>query len=661
MIKKIINKSNKAFLFQIIAFWMISFIIFSPTVNILFLIPKETRAQATDLSSVSDSLTYSVGEAICTASVAAAPTSGLASAISTALSVPVDSALNDAIATAGVSESLQICAKGWGEKIKSIIIETLTYAATTVMHQLLQDLTNKIIICINTYDPETGDCEGGDNLLVTDFTSLLQNAADIAGARFLNNLTGINLCSTIPAVKLQIALLPVPEFKERAACTLDKIVSNIDSFYNNFTSGGWAAWEESAKPNNNAFGAWLKATDENMAKQYNEMKKAEKETTNGFKSTKKCVSSSDETKYPASKLKADDVNCSASMTTTPSGTVEFSTNFAAMSPVRSLESNLAGLYSKMGPFGVYLTAISNALLNKLTSAGLSALMSEITDSDTSSSNPYQDIIDSTASTTTDYSAAQGDQAYANSIISTLSNLDSYITDTAKSTYSDIITVLTDIQTEQNKIMNDYWAQGITDSDTTSSITSGPTTVTATNGTQTTTTIYDISASKVGNMTIQQQTITDTTGVTTTTYSILSSKDQIDGIDGVLTSYTDKYNSLLLTQSQIRGAQTQAQTAYNDITSYTNSWTGTSADDAAQSTMNTSITNTVSYFQNSTNWTPALTSTTLSGVSTDITSVYNTTLSNISTEITNQTKSTYDTYLSDVQTIYSNLGSSITQP
>lgn len=643
---------KKSFLLPLIASWMISFMIFAPTANVLFSQPAETKAQESSLSAISDEVTYTAAIPVCEA---IALTRQAATKLwGSTTDVP------SADASAGgttAGATMEICYKEWGDKIKNTIVEAITFAATTVMHQLLVDLTNEIVTCINTYNPETGDCEGGDSLLVVDFTSLLQNAADVAGARFLNNLTGINLCSTIPKISLQIALLPTTEFKERSACTLDKIVSNIESFQNDFRQGGWAAWEESAKPNNNAFGAWLTSTDAMLSEQFGAMQNAEKETTNGFKSTKKCISSSDETNYPASKLKADDTYCSASIVTTPSGTVEFSTNFAAMSPVRNLEGNLAGLYSKMGPFGTYLTAISNALLNKLTSTGLSALMSEITDSDTSSSNPYQDIIDSTSSATTDYSAAQSDQAYANSIVSTLSTLDSYITSSAKSTYSDIITVLTDIQTEQNKIMNDYWAQGITDSDTTSSITSGPTTVTATNGTQTTTTVYDISASKVGSMTIQQQTITDTTGVTTTTYSILSSKDQIDGIDGALTSYTDKYNSLLLTQSQIPGAQTQAQTAYNDITSYTNSWTGTSTDDAAQSTMNTSIANTVSYFQNSANWTPALASTTLSGIFTDITSVYNTTLSNISTEITNQTKSTYDTYLSDVQTIYSNLVSS----
>lgn len=637
---------NKSFLVQIISFWMISFIVFAPTANILFSIPKEARAA--EPTSIADSITYSAAIPVCE-SIAI-----VRKAITKIWAATTDVPSADASAggtTAGAT--MQTCYKEWGDKIKTKIIESIKYAATTVMQQLLLDLTNNIVKCINTYDPQTGDCAGGDSLLVLDFNSLLENAADIAGARFLNELTGVNLCSTVPAVKLQIALLPTPDFKQRSACTLDKIVSNITSFYNDFTNGGWAAWDESAKPNNNAFGEWITATNETVARQFAASQKANKETTNGFKPTKKCISSTDETAHPASTLKADDVYCSASMVITPSGTVESSVNFSALSPIRSLENNLAALYGD-SPFGIALTAVSNALLNKVTTVGLSALMSEIT-STAAAANPYQSVIDSTAAATVDYSAAQSHQSYATSIIAMLGTLDSYITSPAKTIYSDIISILTNIRSEQNKVMTDYWAQGIIDSDTISSTISGPTTIINSDGSQTTTTIYNISNPKIGTATVQKQTVVFLDSTTTTTYSLISGNDEIEDVTGTLTSYTNKYNSLLLTQSQIPAAKTQTQNTYNAATTYLNSWTGTNGSPAALTAMNTSIASTVSYFQNSSNWTPALTSTTLGDVSSNITSIYDTTVTTTSTELTEQTKSTYSTYLSDVQTIYSNLG------
>jgi hypothetical protein len=59
---------------------------------------------------------------------------------------------------------------------------------------------------------------------------------------------------------VRISLLPVEKFGRASpyACTLDKIVGNIENFYKDFRNGGWIAYEEAGKLQNNYYGAlWL--------------------------------------------------------------------------------------------------------------------------------------------------------------------------------------------------------------------------------------------------------------------------------------------------------------------------------------------------------------------------------------------------------------------
>lgn len=634
---------------QVIAFWMISFIVFSPTANIIFSTPQKIQAQS-DISAIADGVTYTAAIPVCEA--IAAVRQAVTKLWGSTTDVPsADSSAGGT--TAGAT--MQTCYKEWGDKIKTAIVDALTYAAITAMHALLQEITNKIIKCIYSYDTKTGKCDGGDSLLVLDFNSLLKNAADVAGAKFLNDLTGVNLCSITPSLKLQIALLPVPEFKDRAACTLSDIVSNIDDFYDDFTQGDWLAWDESLKPNNDAFGAWLLASDEKRVREMAAVLKTDKEAKNGFEPTRKCLDPVGED--PKSE------KCGISIITTSSGTVETAVNYSAMSPIRSFENNLAAMYSKMGPFGPYLTAITNALLNKITSTGLTALMNELSSSDLESSNPYQSIIDDVSENSGDYSTAQANQAYTNLMISTLDNLNTYISDYAKPAYFDLITTLTSIKNEQDTIMNNYWGQGMftgssSSSNATYSIASGPTTSAGT-GTilEYIVTTYNVSHSQIGSAIIEKRVITYTDYTTSTTYNVISKQNQIEDIDGVLTTYTNKYNSVSLTQSQTSAAKTPTQTAYDKITTYLNSWDGTSGNTTAKSEMDTAIIDNITYFQ--TTWSPALTSSNLSGVSTDLTSLYNDTLSDVNSLLQNQTQSTYDDYLTTIQAITTDLSAQST--
>lgn len=691
---------KNSFLFQLCFFTIIYFLAFSPTANILFSLPKNIKA--TDLSSVSETATTGVAGTICAATAAAGLSSGTSAATAaSAIAVPVaDTPAASGAWSQSVTNATNNCTASWGDKIYKFVMDALKYAAITTMHKLLSDLTNQIIQCINTYDPTTSKCENGSSLIVSDFSELFDYAADVAGAKFLEDLTGYNLCSITPSVNLQIALLPVAEFKDRAACTLSEIVENIDDFYNDFSNGGWAVWKESMKPNNNAFGLWLEATNEKLAKEYATMQNTEKDTGKGFKPTKKCTTARTPYKYtgsayPASEVKcdsngaatikssgdligsctevdpstldADGTDCAASLTTTASGTVEASVNFAALSPVRELESSLAGIYSSLGPFGPYITAISNALLNKIISTGLSSLMSAITEEEMESySDPYQDVIDSTASESSDYSEASGEQGYANMILTVLENMKTILTDTILPYYSELISTMTSIKDYQDKIINEFWAIG-SFGDATATITSGPTTVTSISGTVTTsiiTTIYDVSQGNVGSATITktETIISDSStggSTTTTTYTLSNKKDKIEDTDGIITSYQTKYNSLSYSNSQIDSATGPTQTAYDEITNYLSIWNETDTDSDGDGTSDAEEAKTVA-IDTTNSAIPYIqavipsSSTTLSDLSSEITNAQNTIQDDYSAEIQNNTESTYEDYLADVQDIYNTL-------
>lgn len=391
---------KKSFFLPLIIFSVISFMIFAPTANILFSLPTQVRAVATEGGGMAEAdgntpiaaeptpgpVAYGIAFAVCGAAKAIGGAIGTSMGIASAtVAVPTSDIPGTTGSWSGLYTQLDECAVNLAQnKIIKWINDAVIWAAQMALNQLLMDVTNQMVKCINSYDEKTGKCDTGKKGFVVDFNKLFQNAVQTAGARFLNNLTGVNLCSITPSIKLKIALLPVPEFKMQAECTLDDIVGNIQDFYNDFRTGGWIAWKESLKPNNNAFGTWLITLDNKMAEEFKSLQKTDKETANGFKPVKKCLNPSGED--------PNGPKCILAVTTTPSGTMEMITNFAAVSPIRQLEDKMsAAIYSKMGPFGVYMSAVANAFLNKLVSTGLEKVIGTVTGQDIDESDPYASI------------------------------------------------------------------------------------------------------------------------------------------------------------------------------------------------------------------------------------------------------------------------------
>lgn len=160
------------------------------------------------------------------------------------------------------------------------------FVFTTLKRRLLDQLIDGV----------TGWIQGdGDPKFVTDWEGFITDAAKQGAADFTQEFTkeitggSIDICSPFK-FQLQLALQPVKKFSETAQCTLDKIVKNIDDFYDNFQNGGWIAYDAAFQPQNNFVGSLL------LALEQQELRKSSKEaaalyevtTGGGFFSSKKC-------------------------------------------------------------------------------------------------------------------------------------------------------------------------------------------------------------------------------------------------------------------------------------------------------------------------------------------------------------------------------------
>jgi hypothetical protein len=156
--------------------------------------------------------------------------------------------------------------------IESVITEVIDYASyylnylgwdyntiltETLKNEVLQLLVNAIINWV------TGS---GNPQFVTNWKSLLGNAFNgAAGAVIDQNAPG--LCSSFgPLVSVGLRPAGGGQLQQTGvysptACTLDKVVSNLQGFYNNFESGGWAGYTTLLEPQNNLFGSIVQNSD----------------------------------------------------------------------------------------------------------------------------------------------------------------------------------------------------------------------------------------------------------------------------------------------------------------------------------------------------------------------------------------------------------------
>lgn len=207
-----------------------------------------------------------------------------------------------------------------------------SFVATTVRKRLLDQIVDQTVQYVQG---------GGDPKFVTDWQGFFAEAGQAAAGDFVQSVGAGFLCSPFN-FQIQLLLGTPPKFSESVTCTLDKIVGNIEDFYDDFRNGGWLAYREILTPQNNFYTAYMMAES---AKQHAAADAAfaayaEVDAGGGYLGIKQCD--------------ANGKNCSV---TTPGGAIG-STITKAIGADFDFILNAEQI-------GDYVGAIANALVNRL--------------------------------------------------------------------------------------------------------------------------------------------------------------------------------------------------------------------------------------------------------------------------------------------------------
>lgn len=200
---------------------------------------------------------------------------------------------------------------------------------------------------------------GGTPKFITDWQGFLLDAANAGVGDIVKQLGLGFLCSPFN-LQIKLALSPIPKFSQRASCTLDKIVSNIENFYSDFRNGGWIAYQTQWQPANNYYGSVLMAYDEALTEGARRKEAAKNEGTadQGFLSTKRCVQ----------KTFDDDgveIGCAKFEVTTPGKTIGDTLSKAVGSDIDYIVN--------ARDLSAYIAAIADAAINRLVRAGVDGI------------------------------------------------------------------------------------------------------------------------------------------------------------------------------------------------------------------------------------------------------------------------------------------------
>lgn len=163
------------------------------------------------------------------------------------------------------------------EWLRKLLTEVLK---DQIIHRLMQQITNWVQ-------------GGGEPQFVSNWQGFLGDAANVAAGGVISKYAP-QLCSSFgPLLRVSLVSQGSESYGAGSnpyACTLNNVVSNIDSFKESFQNGGWLAYGEVLKPQNNIFGSIIQLNDAMIAESQAAQKSAENEATSGggFQSQKDC-------------------------------------------------------------------------------------------------------------------------------------------------------------------------------------------------------------------------------------------------------------------------------------------------------------------------------------------------------------------------------------
>ncbi len=166
------------------------------------------------------------------------------------------------------------------------------------MMKALRDAVVKAIV--NEINKETvAWIQGkGSPKFVSDWKVLAKTASDAAVNQVALNTPLGKLCSPFGA-QLKIAFIPEKTYQNQISCTLQDMGRNIGNFYNNFQQGGWVAYGQSYRTENNFAMQLITQNDQIAFKKAESVdaQKSEAAAGSGFLSVKKCTGKSAQTIY----------------------------------------------------------------------------------------------------------------------------------------------------------------------------------------------------------------------------------------------------------------------------------------------------------------------------------------------------------------------------
>jgi hypothetical protein len=271
-----------------------------------------------------------------------------------AQAIPVTDAPHTAVSVAGnvilgaIKVSVAATAVNTTLKTKFDLLKFLQKVAGQALKKLILDrLVDALVAYIS----------GQSNTLVADWGLFFEQAGKDAVGVLAQDLGAGFLCRNFD-INLRLMLLPLPKFSQRATCSLDDIVRNIDSFVENFTNGGFLAYQEQWYPHNNFYGSALSLLDEASTRSAKAQSLAESQLVagGGFFSQVKC-------NPPGTNL-----NCKV---VTPGSYIGDQVK-DLIGPKREFWTIL-----NADDVAAYVTAIVNAGINRLTKMGIDGLIGSL--------------------------------------------------------------------------------------------------------------------------------------------------------------------------------------------------------------------------------------------------------------------------------------------
>lgn len=252
------------------------------------------------------------------------------------------------------------------------------YLLSNLKQRLLDRLTQQTVEWIQG---------GGQPRFIDDPGGFFQDAADSAVGDTINEVEGLDtLCSS--SLKTQIILdLEDPTFEDNVSCTLTEALGNVEAtieqFENDFRNGGWIAYNETVKPQNNLWGVRAMTQNKIAKDRAQEEQQAQYQATagNGFLSQKRCLqwentSNGETINKGESNFSPDqtpDGQTYNGTTNRPSGSSWICSESQVVTPgsvaAEALNQTVGSGFSRIinaNDLTNFVTAVTNAMVNELT-------------------------------------------------------------------------------------------------------------------------------------------------------------------------------------------------------------------------------------------------------------------------------------------------------